>query len=288
MKRFSILLVFISVSLSFFAQEYYYWYRDEKIPLELVPRKKFITINDPSDTTQLKIRLLQKNYIIRPFEKFPITGNRFVQKEFDWGTVVESVDSLPVISNDTAVLYESPCFYYRAIEKEVLPTNKLYVKIKQSEEFSILIEKAKEFNLTVYSNNQYMPLWYIMACTKKSSGNALQLANTLYETNLFSFSEPEFLTLTNLLIPLDSTDISKLELKQSVFIKINASNLIICSSDDPIVNVRINSLDGKCIYFKCFPGIAEVIVNLNNINGLYIVTLKQCSGKLSRNKILLN
>jgi len=288
MKLFSILLLILSFGLNLFAQEYFYWYREGKIPLELIPRKKFIIINDPSDTIQLKIRLLQKNYIVHPFVKYPITGNKFVQKDCDWGTIVECFDSLPIISNDTAILCESPCFYYRAIEKEVIVTHRLYVKLKQSEDFSILVNKVKDNNLTIYSNNQTMPLLYILACTKKSTGNALQLANSLYEMNMFSFSEPEFLTLTNLLIPLGLSINSKFEHNKNELFKINASNLVICSKDDPIVFIGISSLDGKSIFCQHAPSSTEQIVNLHNIKGLYILTVKLISGDIRRDKVLLN
>lgn len=38
-----------------------------------------------------------------------------------------------------------------------------------------------------------MPLWFTLSCSKESSGNALEMANLFYESNLFEASEPEFM-----------------------------------------------------------------------------------------------
>lgn len=39
-----------------------------------------------------------------------------------------------------------------------------------------------------------MPLWYTLSCTKKSKGNALDMANLFYETGFFESSEPDLMS----------------------------------------------------------------------------------------------
>jgi hypothetical protein len=59
-----ILLIFtvlFSLSVSVSAQEDYYWYGDRKIPLELMPTRKFILLASPDDTLALKNRLTEQN-----------------------------------------------------------------------------------------------------------------------------------------------------------------------------------------------------------------------------------
>jgi hypothetical protein len=38
----------------------------------------------------------------------------------------------------------------------------------------------------IVGNNGFMPLWYTLSCSKNSKGNALEMANTFYETGFFS------------------------------------------------------------------------------------------------------
>lgn len=38
-----------------------------------------------------------------------------------------------------------------------------------------------------------MPLWFVLSCTKLSNGNAMEMANRFYDTNLFQYAEPDLM-----------------------------------------------------------------------------------------------
>jgi subtilisin family serine protease len=52
---------------------------------------------------------------------------------------------------------------------------------------------ARELKIDIVGNNKQMPLWYTLACKKDSAGNALQVANKLFESTNFASAEPDFL-----------------------------------------------------------------------------------------------
>ena len=68
-----------------------------------------------------------------------------------------------------------------------------YVKLNTVEGINHLEKLSKENNVTILGNNQYMPLWYTLSCSKKSTGNALEMANLFYESGLFADAIPDIL-----------------------------------------------------------------------------------------------
>ncbi len=205
MKRFIITVVVLSSCANFFSQEYYFWSgNDEKIYLDLLSTKKYILINLPEDTTALRERLALRNIEVELFNISYLDsyGIKFTQKERECWALVEGETSLPNLTDDEAILYESAFFLIpRTItpymgptpnKVEIVLTDKLYVKLKQLEDFPVLEQLSTENNVEIYGNNQFMPLWYILSCTKNSIGNAMEIANLFYETKLFDCAQPEF------------------------------------------------------------------------------------------------
>lgn len=54
-------------------------------------------------------------------------------------------------------------------------------------------EKALEKSVEILGNNQHRPLWFTLACSNKSAGNAMEMANYYYETGLFVNAEPDIM-----------------------------------------------------------------------------------------------
>jgi serine protease len=69
----------------------------------------------------------------------------------------------------------------------------LYVKLKNASDLSLLHSYATNKNLIIVSQNQFMPLWYTLRCTRNTIENTLQIANYLFETGNFESSSPDFL-----------------------------------------------------------------------------------------------
>jgi subtilisin family serine protease len=69
-----------------------------------------------------------------------------------------------------------------------------YLKLNKAEDLNILENMAKENGITILGNDKYMPLWYLLSCSKESKGNAMQMANLFYESRLFASSQPDLMT----------------------------------------------------------------------------------------------
>lgn len=101
----------------------------------------------------------------------------------------KEIKNLRTIQN---VIMASPCFKDENGKRMGL-SNNFYVKLKQETDLTLLHTLADEWGFEVLGNNKFMPLWFTVACGKKSSVNSLEAANIFYELNLFESCEPEFI-----------------------------------------------------------------------------------------------
>ncbi len=107
--------------------------------------------------------------------------------------VVINTENILSIKSNRHILYEAP-YYLDKSKHELGVSQYFYVILKKSEDIKQLEELAEFNNVIIEGNNKYMPLIYILSCSKKSQGNALEMANIFYETDLFQTTEPDFLT----------------------------------------------------------------------------------------------
>jgi hypothetical protein len=198
------LVLMLACWASGFAQEYYYWYNSEKIPLELLPTKKFILVNSPEDSAAVRSLFIQKGFETDAFYETSLIRpgilDKFTDKELFCNSTVTGKDSLPDLTGNDYVLYEGPYFKYILNLPDDMPepkpiglTNEFGVLLKTANDFEKLNQIANENNVEILYNLQYMPLRYNLGCTKRSNGNALQMANLFQETGLFEWAAPFFI-----------------------------------------------------------------------------------------------
>lgn len=70
-----------------------------------------------------------------------------------------------------------------------------YVKVKDSNDLSDLEATIQETQTVLVEQNEFMNQWFTLQADKNSSGDALQMANYFYETELFLESEPDLIKL---------------------------------------------------------------------------------------------
>ena len=58
---------------------------------------------------------------------------------------------------------------------------------------------TEEHNVTIMGNNKNIPLYFTLACSKNSSGNAMQMANLFYESDCFELVEYDLFGLESML-----------------------------------------------------------------------------------------
>lgn len=105
-------ILFLSVlffpGMNVFAQEYYYWNRDKKIPLELLPAKKYILVHSPEDTTSLKEILITQDIQVGEFVVDRIKGVE--QTKYICWAIVEGKAFVPDLTHNESILYEGQFF----------------------------------------------------------------------------------------------------------------------------------------------------------------------------------
>ncbi|MDR1119652.1 MAG: S8 family serine peptidase [Dysgonamonadaceae bacterium] len=194
MKRICVFIVLIAISAGLFSQNGYYWHRENKIVLEELPTKKYVMVNSFEDTTKLKAVLNKQNIKINPFVATPVTGLNYLQKESPsticWTTV--EGEAIPDLTNEAFILYQAP-YFLTGDKREAGLSNLFYLKLNKAEDFNILENMAKKNGVTILGNDKYMPLWYLLSCSKESRGNAMQMANLFYESRLFASSQPDLM-----------------------------------------------------------------------------------------------
>jgi hypothetical protein len=284
MKHFLIFTVLFSLGISVFAQEYYYWYKGEKVPLELFPTRKFILLVSPDDTLALKNRLTEESIYVYPFEVAPIMGLR----ENDCWTIIEG-KNLPDFTSDESVLYEVPGFKLTktTFNNEVCPSHLFYVKLFLEDDFAVL-EQLAAANLVTIRGSMSMTLWYLLECSKESAGNTLQMANLFYETGLFEAAEPEFRTFGTFIGGGVTSLSSIFPGSSSIYIHVqNTNNIVIDSKNNSIDNLQIFGIEGGKIFESSYSNCNRVNLNMFGRKGIYIFKVKLHSGDVICRKTII-
>jgi len=153
----------------------YYWYKDTQILLER-GNQEYIIFDDALLSNSDKEQLIESGNVSYT--------NRANLK---WGVTKANA----VIEDSEHVLYRAPS-YKGTDDSNIYLTHRFYVKLKDSNDFSILQDMNEQYNTEIEEVSD-VPLWYILRCGLPSSFNALELANIFYESGLFSAAEPEFM-----------------------------------------------------------------------------------------------
>lgn len=174
----------------------YYWYQGRKIALKKDENKKFILFRQ-EDGVKLSanftdFKLMEPPSLVKLSPKIKLSypkGASLFSSSLMW-TSVEVSESL---TKHNEILYEAP--YFTTEDGHELGLSHLfYVKLKSEKDVDILTEMAAKLNVDIIGYNEYMPLWYTLGCTKHSKGNALEVANIFYETNLFAEAQPDLMS----------------------------------------------------------------------------------------------
>lgn len=183
-------------TVSMFAQSnHYYYYKRGKVFLNL--EKSSLYIN--TDNTFQKSSVDSQNlldYTLKT-ENNPINGETNKWSIIDFATQptdIKYYQKINTIKSVSTVNVVAPSFTTMTGKKIVLSKH-FYVKLKQASDLNLLEQRANEYNVTIKNQNQFMPLWYTLVCTKNTIGNSLEVANAFYETGLFASSSPNFISI---------------------------------------------------------------------------------------------
>lgn len=150
------------------------------------------------------------------------------------------------------------------------------MQLFREDDFAVLEQLATVHRVTIRGNNEFMPLWYFLECSKESAGNTLQMANLFYETGLFAHAEPEFRTFGSFILG-TTTSLSAVSSGVSINTQ-NTGHIIIDSKNNSIDNIQVFGVGGGKIFESSYPNSNQVNLNMSGQRGVYIFKVKLHSG----------
>ena len=208
--KYYVLFIFLLTFLFSNAQDKpYYYHRGEKVFLTLDKKSLSISVLQNFRKPSLNNIGLRKYDLVNDNSSKIPSNIKYAQIEFEnMPSDLEYAQKIAVIQNTENIRTVYPNFRGDNNQKIGL-SDYLYVKLKNSNDSSLLQQKALEKNLIIVAKNQFMPLWYTLRCTRSTIGNSLQVANALFETNLFSSVIPDLLV-DDFILSANDTDFESL------------------------------------------------------------------------------
>ena len=164
--------VLFLTSLNVVAQEYYYYYQGEKVPLTKVENRK-VNISKKTDLGR--------------------TSHTDALKVVDDEVLEIAVfDSIGYSANRSSSLLAQEDCYLNEDNLELTPTGYFNIKLKSFADYSTMIEIANQYGLEIVSQNDFFPLWYSLRIRYQTTSTILDIANNIYETGLFNSCSPCF------------------------------------------------------------------------------------------------
>ncbi|WP_415060187.1 S8 family peptidase [Flavobacterium sp.] len=183
-------LIFLS-SIASFSQTKYYYFKGQKINIEL--DKRFLTINVSNETSVNSI--MEYGFKDFVFLKDVKDSTKWAKIEFTPPHIYSDMEYLQKINslrNNSSVLTVSPSFI-TSNGATIDMSSYFYVKLKSLNDVQLLHTISLAKNVEVIEQNQFMPLWFTLKCNKTTLDNALEVANYFYETGFFDGAVPDFM-----------------------------------------------------------------------------------------------
>ena len=176
MKK-SLLSILCLLSIAGYSQDYY-WYRNEKIPLEQ-GNQLFIIYEDDylSESDKAKIAYSEDVF----YDEIP---------NLKMGKTKPDA----VIEDMVHVHYCTSSYVYKEDFDNInlFVSHLFYVQLKSKDDLALLQEMAEQYQAEIVRESDFAN-WYELRCKLDPTLNALQLANLFYESGLFAAAEPGFL-----------------------------------------------------------------------------------------------
>lgn len=177
----------------------YYWADGEKHYIKQVPDKTFLLyLTEKQNKLNAVLSRNNLSFDISKIKEFDNEGTDKSGKAAKW---FDNCKWIEVNANVThfkdyeEIIYAAP--YYLSLDSgEPFPmTNLVYVQLKDKEKLFILEQMAEDLQVGIVGKYKGLTDMYIVGCTKESKGNALEIANILYESGCFAVSCPAFMSI---------------------------------------------------------------------------------------------
>ncbi len=166
----------------------YYWYSGEKQYLIPDYSSTFIVYNSVSNVTAGSDIVSRGDY--SDAKKAVATRASQIHGK-NWAIVNGCKQRTR--ANNADIYYLSPVYKSPKTGERIKLSNLIHLKLKDQKDTTVLYEQMRKYGLSIYSQNQFMPVWYTLFCETDAYGTALEVCDSLYETGLFAAVEPDFL-----------------------------------------------------------------------------------------------
>lgn len=167
----------------------YYWHNDEKVFITAT-ENSYVILRDTGlidvDSDSQVIRLSETDEVSSQSDIYVLANS----EEGDSLYGMKLSEAELELLQDEVVVYSAP-YYILPTGAELGLSELFLVKLKSESDYQILETFANEHNVSILANMPHS-LWYELSCTQNSTGNALEMANTAYESGLFAYSEAIF------------------------------------------------------------------------------------------------
>jgi serine protease len=206
-KLLGLIIVILWGATASMAQQYHYYYGDTKVGLELNTSHAYLLLQGVKTPEALKDLLPQVN--VTAFSAFTVpsrlkatavsaskpSGDHWAEvalpEKLDAASYFAMLQAMQGLPN---VVSAQPYFTSdKAPDERLGISNLIMVKLRPDGSEAQLQAIASEFDLEILGQNLFMPQWYTLSVTKASKGNAIEVANRIYETGQFEASEPDLM-----------------------------------------------------------------------------------------------
>lgn len=189
-----LMFTFLFASASFGQSEYFYYYKGEKIALELNPKKFTVSVFQNFREENLNDFNLKDFTLEADRSQNKASNLRYAEIEFE--TTLSNTEYLANLesikkSQDIRTVYPS---FKSETGTEIGLSDYIYVKLQSTGDFHVLEAQAAKYDLTIVEQNKYMPLWYTLRCSESTKYSSLEVANRMFETELFASSVADLMT----------------------------------------------------------------------------------------------
>ena len=191
-KLFTSIVLFFAGIILVNAQSDYYYYQGEKILLTLDRSQIFVIVNENFQKSEIDNKYFEDFNIEE--EKTTLKKDKFVTLKFKEVPINQNfLSEIDKLKNTTNIKNVSK-FFKRGDGLSIShASNFFFVKLKKIEDYQLLLDTSIKYNVKVFNQNEFMPLWYKILVPENATESSLKLSNMFFETGIFADVDPAFM-----------------------------------------------------------------------------------------------
>ena len=173
-------------------EKFYYTASGEKIYMEASPDRLIVKFKTGiSETSRRNVLAANRNNVVMEEESYIEPLDVYVMKIKNGN--VNAKNAINTLNANQDIVFTSPVLNWNG-GKDQACINKVIVKLKVASDQSRMLQYAQEYSLINIRQNDFDPLMYHLELPENASGDAIDVANGLFEKACLSFLNLTFCT----------------------------------------------------------------------------------------------